>query len=137
MSVGLEVSDHGFDGRASSQLALDHAEDAALLTGNEDAAWIGGIVASVSLVDVGALDLAASEFLGVLDDGAKRVPVVGIAREGLGVQHELTAGGAGIGGDDRGFDAELVGRAGLALADAFDFGGMEGIQLPAVADGGG
>jgi hypothetical protein len=46
------------------------------------------------------------------------------------VQHELAARSAGIGGDDRDFDAELVRRAGLAFADAFDLGGMEGIKLP-------
>jgi hypothetical protein len=48
------------------------------------------------------------------------------------VQHELAARERGdIGGDDRDLDAELVGRAGLAFADALDLGGMEGIQLPA------
>jgi hypothetical protein len=47
------------------------------------------------------------------------------------VQHELAAWRAGIGRDDRGFDAELVGRAGLALADAFDLRRMERIELPA------
>ena len=31
VSVGLQVSDHGFDGGAASQLAFDDAEDAALL----------------------------------------------------------------------------------------------------------
>jgi hypothetical protein len=47
------------------------------------------------------------------------------------VEHELTASGAGIGGDDRFLDAELVGRAGLGFADAFDLWGMERIELPA------
>jgi hypothetical protein len=47
------------------------------------------------------------------------------------VQHELAAGCTGIGGDDRGLDPELIGRAGLALADALDLGSMERIQLPA------
>ena len=36
------------------------------------------------------------------------------------MEHELTARGAGIVSDDRGLDAELIGCAGLALADAFD-----------------
>ena len=62
---------------------------------------------------------------------AQGVAVVGIARQGLGVQHELAARGAGVGGDDRDLDAELVGRAGLALADALDLRGVEGIELPA------
>jgi hypothetical protein len=44
MPVGLHVADHGFDGGAPSQLALDGAEHAALLTGDEDAARICRIV---------------------------------------------------------------------------------------------
>jgi hypothetical protein len=44
------------------------------------------------------------------------------------VEHELAARSAGIGGGDRGLDAELVGRAGFAFADGFDLGG--GIELP-------
>ena len=43
----------------------------------------------------------------------------------------MAAGGAGVGGDDGDLDAELVGRAGLAFADAFGLGSMEGIELPA------
>ena len=88
-------------------------------------------MAAVTLVDIGALDLAAGELLGVLDDVSQRVTVIGIARQRLGVQHELAARRAGVGGDDRDLDAELVRRAGLALADALGLGGMEGIQLPA------
>ena len=61
----------------------------------------------------------------------QRMAVIRIARQRLGVQHELAARRAGIGGDDRDLDAELIGRAGLAFADAFDLGSMEGIQLPA------
>jgi hypothetical protein len=41
------------------------------------------------------------------------------------VQDAHSAGGAGIGGGDRGFDAELVRRAGFALADALNLGGIE------------
>ena len=47
------------------------------------------------------------------------------------MQHERATGSRAIVGDDGGFDAELVGRAGLALADTLHLGGMEGIQLPA------
>src|SRR4029077_7829324 len=65
------------------------------------------------------------------DDGAERVAIVGVSRQRLGVQHELTARGADVGGDDRGLDAELVGGAGLAFADALDLESVEGIELPA------
>ena len=72
MAVVLHVTDDGFDGGAASQLALDGAEDAALLTGDEDAARVCRVVAAVSLVDVGALDLAACKPLGAFDDGFSR-----------------------------------------------------------------
>src|SRR5487761_2131402 len=93
--------------------------------------WVRRVVAAVSLIDISALDLAPSEPLGVLDCGPQGVPVIRIAGQRLGVQHELAAGRAGVGGGDRDLDAELIGRAGFALADAFDIGGVEGIKLPA------
>ena len=85
---------------------------------------------AIALIDIGPLDCATSEVLGGVDDVAEGVAVIGVARQRLGVQHELAARGAGVGGDDRGFDTELVRRGGLALADAFDLGGVEGIELP-------
>ena len=68
---------------------------------------IGGVVAAIALVDIGALDCATGELLGGVDDAAERMSVVGIARQRLGVEHELAARSAGIGGDDRSFDADL------------------------------
>ena len=47
------------------------------------------------------------------------------------MEHEQTAGGTAVGGDDRGLNPELIGRAGFALADALGLGGMEGIEFPA------
>jgi hypothetical protein len=41
VAVGLHVSDHGLDCRATLQFALDDAEHAALLTGDKDATRIG------------------------------------------------------------------------------------------------
>jgi hypothetical protein len=38
------------------------------------------------------------------------VAVIGVARQCVGVQHELAARGAGVGGGDRGFDTEIIGR---------------------------
>jgi hypothetical protein len=112
--LGLHVSDHGLDGGAASQLALDGARHAALLAGDEDAVWVCSIVAAISLVDIGALDLAPGEPLGVLDCGPQRVPVIRIAGQYPGVQHELAAVGAGVGSGDRDLDAKLIGRAGLS-----------------------
>ena len=46
MAVALQVPDNGLDGRAASELALDDAERAALLAGEEEAALLCGVVAS-------------------------------------------------------------------------------------------
>jgi hypothetical protein len=77
VTVGLHVSDHGLDGAAASQFALDDAEGAALLAGDEHAAWIGRAVTTISLVDIGTLDLAAGEPFGVFDHDAQRVAIIG------------------------------------------------------------
>jgi hypothetical protein len=66
------------------------------------------VVAAVFLVDIAALDGAAGETLGGFDDGRERVAVAGIAGQRLGVQHELSAGSASIGGDDGNFEHRLV-----------------------------
>ena len=115
---------------AATQLSFDETKDATLLAGDEDAVRIGGVVAAIALVDIGALDCATGELLGGVDDAAERMSVVGTARRRVGVEPKLAAGSAGIGGDDRGLDAEFVGRAGFALADAFDLGRVERIELP-------
>ena len=81
MTFGFHVADYGLYGGSTSQFAFDRARDAALLSRDEDAAWILRIMAAVTLVDVGALDLAAGELLGVLDDVPQGVAVVRIARQ--------------------------------------------------------
>ncbi|MGY3695738.1 hypothetical protein ACVIGA_005818 [Bradyrhizobium sp. USDA 3240] len=70
------MADHGLDSGAAPQLALDSAEDAALLAGDEDAARVLCVMAAVSLVDKGALDRAAGECLGSVDDVPQGVTVV-------------------------------------------------------------
>jgi hypothetical protein len=77
--IRLHVANDGFDGRAAAQFALDDAEHAALLTGDEGAARIGGVVTAVALVDISALDRAAGELLGGIDDGRKRVTIIAAA----------------------------------------------------------
>src|SRR5262245_24486081 len=47
------------------------------------------------------------------------------------MQHELAAAGTAVGRSDRCLHPELVGAASLALADAFDIEGVEGIELEA------
>ena len=91
MAIRLHVSDHSLDSGAATQLSFDEAGDAAPLAGDEDAVRIGGVVAAIALVDIGTLDCATGELLGGVDDAAERMSVVGIARQHLGVEHELAA----------------------------------------------
>jgi hypothetical protein len=63
------------------------------------------------------------------DDGTERVAVIGVAVQGPGAQHELPALGRGDRGDNRDLAAELVGRAGLAFADALHLGGVQRVRL--------
>jgi hypothetical protein len=77
---GFHVADHGLDGGASSQFAFDDAKDTALLSRNEDAARVLRIMTAVTLVDIAALDLAACEFLSLLDDLAQGMPVLWVVR---------------------------------------------------------
>jgi hypothetical protein len=75
-------------------------------------------VAAVFIVDIGALNPVLGESLGVLERGPHGVPIIWIARQRLGVEHKLSTRVAGVGGGgDRGLHP--IGRAGLALADAF------------------
>ena len=75
VTFALHVADRG----TPSQVTFDDAEHAALLARDEDAVQVFHIMAVVSLVDKGALDSAAGEFLGVFDDSFEGMTVVGIA----------------------------------------------------------
>src|SRR5215831_10954393 len=89
-----------------------------------------GVVAAVSLIDIGALDVAAGEPLSGFDDGAQRMAVIRITGQCPGVQHELATRRPGIGGDDGSLHTELVRRVGLALTDALHLWSVERIQFP-------
>ena len=81
-------------------------------------------MAAVPFVDVDAAGFDPGQRLQPGDDRPQRVAVEGGAVQRLGVEHELAALGARDWGDDTDLAAELVGRAGLTLADAFDLRGM-------------
>jgi hypothetical protein len=57
MTVRLQVSDEGLDGGSAAQFALDDAEDAALLSGDEDATRVSHIVSAISLVCYSACNI--------------------------------------------------------------------------------
>ena len=46
--IVFQVADHGLDGRATSEFALDGAEDVALLTEDEDATRVSVILAAIT-----------------------------------------------------------------------------------------
>ena len=82
-------------------------------------------MAAIALV---AMDAAHRDTRGAFetgDDATERVAVIGVTVQRLGVQHELPALGRGDRGDDRDLAAELVGRPGLAFADALHLGGVQ------------
>ena len=114
MAVGFAVSDDGLDGRSPAQLLLDLAVDAALLAGPEDPERLGRVVALIALVHVDPLDLAAGQGLGLLDRLSQGVAVVGVTGQRLGMEDELAALAAPVGGGEGHLDAELVGLGGLA-----------------------
>lgn len=130
--LGLEVVDDRLDGGAALHLAFDRGGGSADLAGDPDAKAVGMVVAAIALVNVDALGLDADEVGEIGDDRPQGVAIprvkpegrLRIAVEGLGVEHELAALGGGDRGDDGDPAAELVGGAGLALADALDLGGM-------------
>ena len=64
VAISLHVPDDGLDCRATFQLALDDAEQATLLAGDEDAPRMGRVVAAIAFVDIGTFDRAAGELLG-------------------------------------------------------------------------
>ena len=68
-------------GSMAGQFALDCAEHVALLSGDEDTVPVLCILAVVALVDLGALDIAACEPFGIIDDCAQGVAVIRIARQ--------------------------------------------------------
>src|SRR5258708_26105451 len=64
-------------GGSSSSAAVDKCSSAECAP--DDAAWILRIVAAVTLVNIAALDLAARELLGLVDDVPQSVTVIGVA----------------------------------------------------------
>src|SRR5450432_2725370 len=91
-------------------------------------------MAAVSLVGEDAREGVADQRLHVRDHGCQCVTVIRIAGQRLHMGNELAALGMADRGCDGDFDAELVRPMSLALADAFDFRRVQGIDLgPALA----
>src|SRR6185437_17155217 len=116
---------------AALHFAFDGGGGPPDLAADKDAEAVGVAVAAIALVDVDAPDLDAGVPLDVGYGAVQRVAVERIAVQRLGVQDELAALGLRDGDGDRHLAAELVGRPGLALADALDLRGVQRIDLRA------
>ena len=106
--------------------------DAASLAGDIDLELVirRGVVAAITAVGDDAGKACADLRLDLRNDGRESVAIVGVAGQRLGVGDELAALGAMERGGERDLDAKLVGTMGLALADAFDLGRVQRIDLP-------
>ena len=129
----LDVADDRLDGRTAAHLSLDLRGDAALLLGSEDFELVIGrrIVAAVAGVGVDAFEGVSDELLDRGNDTGESVAVIRIAGQRLGMDSELAAFAMLERGGDAHLDAELIGLVRLALADAFDLGGVQAVDLGA------
>src|SRR6266545_6799284 len=125
----LDVPDDGFDGSTTAHLAANGLGDAPDLAADPDLEAVRIVVTAISLVAVDALDRNACELFEIGYDGTKRMAVVGVAVQRLGMQHELPTLGCGDRRRDRDLADEIIGFAGLTFADTFDLGRVQRIDL--------
>src|ERR1700689_4054397 len=86
-------------------------------------------MAAVAEIAIGPRGRLAGQPLDLVELRPQRVTVIRITRTGACPEHELTTRRAGIGHREADLDAELPADACLALADAFDFGCMQRVEL--------
>src|ERR1700716_2666769 len=130
--LGFQMADDRFDRRSAPQLAFDFFGDAPLLPRNIDLEAVRWrrVVAAIAAIGDDALEVCADQPLDLGDDGSERVAVIGLARQGLGVDDELPAFRTLQRRRQRRFDAELVWLVRLALADAFHFRRVQAEDAP-------
>ena len=128
VTFGFEVADHGLDRGSSSQLAFDDAEHAALLSRDEDSACILRIVSAVHLVDIGRARSRRPVSFWVWSMTSRRVcpSYAGCRAAPWHAARTDRPGRWALVVTMETLTPELVGRAGLSLADALGLGGMEG-----------
>jgi len=131
--LGLQMADDRLDSGAASQLAFDRFGHASSLPRDEHPKLMRRrrIVAAIAAVGDDARDARADLLLHLGKHSGERMAVVGIAGQGLHMRDELAALRAKKRRRHRHFDAELIGLVRLALADAFDLGRVQRIDLPA------
>ena len=83
------MADDRLDGSAAPHLAADRGRDPADLAGDPDPEPVGVAMAAITLVDVDAAGLDASELLQIGNDGAGGMAVIGASVQRLSVEDEL------------------------------------------------
>jgi len=88
------MADHGLDGGASFELALDLRREAPLLARRVDLELVigRGVVAAIAGIGDAAIQHVADERLHLRNDRAECVPVIGIAGQCCGMGDKLPAG---------------------------------------------
>jgi hypothetical protein len=129
--LGFHVTDHGLGRGAALHLAADGGGEAAHLAADPDSELLRIGVAAIALVDVDAASLNAREPLQVVDHGSSVWPSKGLPCSAFAWSTNCPPLGAVTGVVRLTFASELVGRAGLAFADAFDLRRVERIDLAA------
>src|ERR1700688_4637937 len=86
-------------------------------------------MAAVAEIDIGPRDRLAGQSLDLVELRPQRVTVIWITRTGACPEHERAARRTGIGHREAELDAELPADACLALADAFDLGRVQRVEL--------
>lgn len=131
VAVLLHVGDDRLDGVSSSQFAPDGGRGDATRVGDMDLQSLA--IDPMAAIDTGAGGLLSGDAGDLVELSDERLAVIGIAGQRHGAEHELAALAALVGDRERGLHPELVSGGGLALADALDLRGMEGIELLGVA----
>ena len=127
--IGLEVADDRFDGLASLEgAALVLGQGFELAPVNDldvGVVLIDPTVAEVNIDRLGRRGDAFEQDGGLFELFVEGVSIIGIPGKGAGADDETVLMGDG----QAGLDAKLVGFACFALADAFHFGSVQGVQL--------
>ncbi len=134
MPVVFQVADDWFNAASPSHLAFDGGRlDPSGLTDRDVEINAVDLVAAISLICIDPFYGCTGELGDLIYLARQRMPVIGGAGQSHGAQNELAALAALVGGGEGGFDAELVFSAGLAFADTFHLGRMQGVELVLVA----
>jgi len=123
------VADGGLDGLTSPKgEALALRQGSALAAVDDLQPRVVPVDPAIAEIHVGGLGRRGDAFEqngGLFQLLVEGVAIIGIPREGTSTDDEAVFMGDG----QAGLDAKLLGSAGLALADAFHFGSVQGVEF--------